>query len=121
MMQGSIMNGFMARKMKYKGDLELSGNKTHFVVPVAFTQGKAKLKKDEQFDFITATKVQFLENLVTVEWNPELERQSNGHFIGTPLVGPSDDLRALRGTLVAAREFDISKLGWLCKLWVHDR
>ena len=121
MIQGSIMNSFMHRKMEYSGDLELSGDKTHLLVPVAFTIGKGKIEKDEEFSFMTALKLQMFENLVTVEWNPELYRHSGGQFSGTQVVGPSATARPLRGHLRAVRDFDVKELDWLCKLWIHQR
>jgi hypothetical protein len=121
MIQGSIFPSFINRKMEISGPFQLSADKTHIVVPPAFTKGKSKIEKGEVFSFITELKLQMFENVVSVEWNPELEKASKGMFCGTSTVGPGDSPRALRGYLTAARDFKINELEWLCKLWVHSR
>lgn len=121
MIQGSLLGPFMNRKMNWKGPLEVSPDKTHLIVPPVFTKGKGVIRKEEAFSFITETIIQMDENVVSIEWNPLLERYSAGGFHGTGFIGIDTEFRAMRGALVAAKEFNIRKLRWLCKLWIHSR
>ena len=121
MIQGSILPSFINRKMTYKGPLEMAPDKSCLVIPPIFLKGKAIVKKDEAFSFATETELLFHENLITVEWHPDLERYSKGAFHGTPAMGPDLEPRRLRGAMVAKKEFNVRELPWLCRLWIHGR
>lgn len=120
MIQGSILPSFVARRMEKTDGIVMSPKKDCLLVPPVFTKGKSKIEKEEAFHFITADKIQLFENVATVEWNPELLRQSAGMFMGTQNIGPSDLPQPLRGYLVAARDFNIRDIEWLAKIWIHD-
>lgn len=121
MIQGSMLRSFRIRKMEATEGVTVSGDKTHLVIPVSFTKGKGVLKKDSEFTFVTADKVQMFENLATVEWHPDLHAYSYGSFVGTPVIGPGVSPVALRGTMAVKKEFDIRDLPWLARLWIHER